>query len=276
MSKNNNDSNKKDNFDLDPLDELNELEDNFTIIETEKDIFDEFDQIEDDNIPVYDSKNGKIVDKVVKLPKPTKVVKSEDETDLIKSIDKVDVSKKSSKPIKLNKPKVVDKNIKLPNIKPKNNSMPKPKVKPKNLNNNKSKSNSDTKIIDNVKVDADGVPLLNQFDTDKIKQSNLIPKVTIHKFSLSKILLILSGIIVIITGIIYGMNDVVKISDNVMYGEHESMAIALIFMGLIFIVLAFYKEIMKHTSLHEISMDFDNTSSSDDKNIKDKSSKSDK
>jgi hypothetical protein len=39
-------------------------------------------------------------------------------------------------------------------------------------------------------------------------------------------------------------HEVAKISDSVMYGEHASLSVGIIFMGILIIVLAFYKEII--------------------------------
>ena len=60
-----------------------------------------------------------------------------------------------------------------------------------------------------------------------------------------------------------------------MYGEHESMAMGLIFLGIIIIILAFYKEIMKIAGLNNLTTvmdDIDSPSKSkeDDKKSNDK------
>jgi hypothetical protein len=115
------------------------------------------------------------------------------------------------------------------------------RVKPKLSHKNKK---SDTKVVDNVKVDEDGVPLLNQFDTDKIKSSSFYHKFNLNKRNLTQIALILIGFLIIIYGIVEAFHEVAKISDSVMYGEHASLSVGIIFMGILIIVLAFYKEII--------------------------------
>lgn len=112
------------------------------------------------------------------------------------------------------------------------------RVKPKRFN--KSKTN----VVDNVKVDEDGVPLLNQFDKKMITNNSLYHKFSISKKNLSQIVLILVGFIIIIFGIIQANQEVMKISDSVMYGEHASMSILIIFIGVLVIILAFYKELI--------------------------------
>ena len=64
------------------------------------------------------------------------------------------------------------------------------------------------------------------------------------------------------------MNDVVRVSDHVMYGEHESIAFGLIILGIIIIILAFYKEIMKIAGLNNITNVMDDIDSYDDKESK--------
>jgi len=110
---------------------------------------------------------------------------------------------------------------------------------------------SNTKVIDNVKVDENGVPLLNQFDTDKIKDT--YNRFGISKHSLTQILMIVVGVIITIVGILQALNDVVKISDHVMYGEHESFAIAIIFIGVLIIILAFYRQIYNLLGLNALT-----------------------
>ena len=65
--------------------------------------------------------------------------------------------------------------------------------------------------------------------------------------------MIVLGLIISIVGILQAMNDVVKVSDHVMYGEHESIAFGLIFLGIIIIILAFYKELMKLVGLNNLT-----------------------
>lgn len=277
MAENNKNSKVSDDIELDPFDELNDYDDNFTI-ETEKDFFDELEQSDLDSVPEYDSESGKIIEGSEPISqvktKDNKIV--EEKIDLIETINEVDINNSNkSKPVDLQKTEVQDKKLDLTSqIKlPKSNSvMPKPK---KNFNKNNSEKSikDDTKIIDNVKVDSDGVPLLNQFDTDKIKKSSLLPKITITKISMSKIIMIAIGIIITIIGIVQAMNDVVKISDHVMYGEHESIAMGLIFLGIIIIILAFYKELMKMAGLNNLTSVMDDIDSSNSTKNNDKSNK---
>lgn len=234
---------KKDKYEVDPLDELNKMEETYTI-ETEKDFFEELDNEYTEKLPEYDSKKGKIVE-------DTEDSKAEDDVipklDLMEEIDKVSVSNanesKSQNKESTGKQSEKEKT-----------------VKSKTLSN--KKKDESTKVIDNVKVDDEGVPLLNQFDMEKIKDSSMFPKVTVRKVNLSKIIMIVIGVIIALIGVYYAINDVVKISDHVMYGEHESLAIGLIFLGFIFIILAFYKEIMKAFGLSNISSSLDEGESS--------------
>ena len=221
------------------------MEEEYTI-ETEKDFFEELDNEYTEKLPEYDSKKGKIVEDT------NKDSKAEDDvipnTGLMEEIDKVAVT-------------AVEES-KSQNKKSAGKQSEKEKtVKTKTLSNKKKKDES-TKVIDNVKVDDDGVPLLNQFDMEKIKDSSMFPKVTVRKVNLSKIIMIVVGVIIALVGVYYAINDVVKISDHVMYGEHESLAIGLIFLGFIFIILAFYKEIMKAFGLHNITSSLDEGESS--------------
>ncbi|AWX32980.1 hypothetical protein [Methanosphaera sp. BMS] len=143
---------------------------------------------------------------------------------------------------------------------------PKIRVKPKLTHGNKK---SDTKVVDNVKVDEDGVPLLNQFDTEKIKNTSFYHKLHLNKRNLTQIALILAGFLIIIYGIIQAFEEVAKISDNVMYGEHASLSIGIIFIGMIIIVLAFYKEIINLFGLGNMYNTMDsNNSKKDDKKHK--------
>ncbi|MDO5826336.1 MAG: hypothetical protein Q4Q22_08135, partial [Methanosphaera sp.] len=143
---------------------------------------------------------------------------------------------------------------------------PKIRVKPKLSHKNKK---SNTKVVDNVKVDEDGVPLLNQFDTDKIKNVSFYPKLQLNKRTLTQISLILIGFLIIIYGIIQASEEVIKISDNVMYGEHASLSIGIIFLGILIIILAFYKEIINLFGLGNMYNTADsNILDEDDKNDK--------
>ena len=135
-----------------------------------------------------------------------------------------------------------------------------------------SKNNkSNTKVVDNVKVDEDGVPLLNQFDTDKIKTTSFYHKLHLNKRNLTQMALILIGFLIIIYGIIQSFEEVAKISDNVMYGEHASFSIAIIFLGILIIILAFYKEIINLFGLGNMYNTLDSNDSDDfyDNNKKD-------
>ncbi|MCI5866774.1 MAG: hypothetical protein SOZ23_06045 [Methanosphaera sp.] len=111
---------------------------------------------------------------------------------------------------------------------------------------------AETKIIDEVKVDGDGVPLLNQLDMDKLKNSSIVKNT---KHNLSKIVGVVVGLCVMAFGIIQAFNDTIKISDSVMYGEHETIAIAMIFIGVLIVLLSFYKEIMSYFSFAETGDD---------------------
>ncbi|RAP45610.1 MAG: hypothetical protein BZ135_05300 [Methanosphaera sp. rholeuAM6] len=254
---------KEEQVNEDPFKELNEIDDDLTI-ETEKDFFDELEQSNLENVPEYDSKSGKIIDG------------SEAASQTEESVEEVE-DKKSSKKAKKAKSKKANESslekadIKKSNVKDKINlskvklskpksSMPKPNRQAKKLSSDKK--NDDTKIIDNVKVDSEGVPLLNQFDTDKIKESSFFPRITMSRISLSKVVMIVVGLIVTITGIYQAMNDVVRISDHVMYGEHGSLAYGLIFFGIIIMILAFYKEIMNMAGLNNLETVIDEESQS--------------
>lgn len=278
MVKNDKTSKKGNNKDYDPLEELNEIDDNFTI-ETEKDFFDEIEQSNYETIPEYDSESGKIIDDSKHASKQEKdVVK--DNFPLMDEIGKVELKpvkndEKEAQPQKTEeKPKKGSK-FDLSSKLGLNHKDKKPIAKPKkqvhNFNEKEKSLKDDTKVIDNVKVDADGVPLLNQFDTDKIKESQLLPKFTIRRISLSKIIMIIVGVIITLIGIFQAMNDVVKVSDHVMYGEHESIAMGLILLGIVLIILAFYKEIMKLAGLNNLTNmmdDMDSTSKSHPKKKK--------
>lgn len=272
--------NKKSNtFDeekeVDPFDELNVFDEEFTSIETEKDFFDEIEQSDLETVPEYDSNSGKIIegsDPISQASTNPKNIVNE-KNSLMETIDEVDVNnvKKSVEENQDKKSKDNGKKLdlvsklKLPKSNTSEKSKPlKPKVKkPANKSNVKKTIDDDTKIIDNVKVDSDGVPLLNQFDTEKIKESSFFPKIKISKVSLSKIIMIVLGVIISIIGVIQAMNDVVKVSDHVMYGEHESIAFGLIFLGIIIIILAFYKELMKMVGLNNLSNVMDEVEDAD-------------
>lgn len=274
------------NDEVDPFDELNVFDEDFTSIETEKDFFDEIEQSDLETVPEYDSTRGKIIEGSDAVSQSETQEKAEVKgKNLMDTIDKVDVN--SNK--KSIKEKITEKNdnkkglfsfasrIKLPSgqktEKTAKASKPAKRVRPKRTEakqNTQKKAADNTKVIDNVKVDEDGVPLLNQFDTEKIKESGLFPKIIIRKVSLSKIIMIAMGVIVTITGILQAMNEVVKVSDHVMYGEHESFAFGLIFLGIIIIILAFYREIMQLIGLNNLSnvMDDGDISDSDKKSKK--------
>lgn len=274
------------NDEVDPFDELNVFDEDFTSIETEKDFFDEIEQSDLETVPEYDSTQGKIIEGSDAVSQSETQEKAEVKgKNLMDTIDKVDVN--SNK--KSIKEKITEKNdnkkglfsfasrIKLPSgqktEKTAKASKPAKRVRPKRTEakqNTQKKAADNTKVIDNVKVDEDGVPLLNQFDTEKIKESGLFPKIIIRKVSLSKIIMIAMGVIVTITGILQAMNEVVKVSDHVMYGEHESFAFGLIFLGIIIIILAFYREIMQIIGLNNLSnvMDDGDISDSDKKSKK--------
>lgn len=269
MAKNDKTSKKGSSKDYDPLEELNEIDDNFTI-ETEKDFFDEIEQLNYDTIPEYDSESGKIIEdsernskqqsNVVKEKFPLMEEIERVELNKSKSIEEKEPQKSLTKEVKPQKPNKQGKKFDLSSklgLNQKENKDKKPIARPKKqvhkFNGKEESLKDDTKIIDNVKVDADGVPLLNQFDTEKIKDSNLLPKITVRRISFSKIIMIVAGIIITLIGIFQAMEDVVKISDHVMYGEHESIAMGLIFFGLILIILAFYKELMKLAGLNNLN-----------------------
>ncbi len=291
MTKDNKNSKKGKSIDYDPLEELNEIDDNFTI-ETEKDYFDEIEQLNFDDIPEYDSTSGKIIKESQTTSKQQstsdKVVK--EKFHLMDEIEEVDINKPKNSNVDSSSQKSLTKEVnpQKPNKKPVkvkkfdlssklglNKENKKPAVRPKKQVHEFKEETTlkeDTKVIDNVKVDSDGVPLLNQFDTEKIKESNLLPKITIRKISFSKIIMIFVGIVISLIGIFQAMNDVVKVSDHVMYGEHESMAMGLIFLGIIIIILAFYKEIMKLIGLNNLSNMMDDIDSPSKPKHKDKKS----
>lgn len=268
MSKNKKESMDLKNLEVDPFDEFEEFEeyDDDLTIETERDFFDEFDQSDLESVPEYDSKSGKIIEGSEPISKAENKDNKVDEDNiaLMKTIDEVDVSnvKNADKPINLE-----EVTLSLETKKVTKSKTSKPKKLTKKSANEKTLKDG-TKIIDNVKVDSDGVPLLNQFDTEKIKESSLLPKITISKVSMTKIVMIVLGVIVALVGVFQAMNDVVRVSDHVMYGEHESIAFGLIILGIIIIILAFYKEIMKIAGLNNITNVMDDIDSYDDKESK--------
>lgn len=271
VSEGNNNSKGKKSVD-DPLDELNELDDKIPTIEPENDVFEELEIRDAESIPEYNGDPSSIIkhdpidaiidekEKTVEATKKAQAAKKHeseinqmkevinelessnalnDESEL-KSDVKNTPSMKSSETVneegKVNEGRTVietktsDKKTK--------RSAPKPKVKP---NRNKS---GKVKKIDDVKVDEDGVPLLNQFDTDKIKENSFYNKLHLNKRNVTQIIMVIVGFIILIYGVLQSFNDMVKISDNVLYGEHASMAIAIMFLGILIIVLSFYKEIL--------------------------------
>lgn len=253
----------------DPLEELNEIEDKNPTIERENDIFDELELRNADDLPDYNSQSNTIIeDKDKEIKKNIKEITKELSDDknpvaeiepgmesksIMEVIDKVDVNnqdgsdEKSEKDTKKEEKSGLKETIKasFKDNKSKDDVKAKPKVRPKVKPKKLTKDESKDKVIDNVKVDEDGVPLLNQFDTERIKDTSIYNKFKLSKRNVSQIILILIGFIFIIIGIIQSYNDVVKISDNVMYGEHASMAIGLVFVGMLIVILAFYKELIR-------------------------------
>lgn len=271
------DEKEVDSFDekeVDPFDELNVFDEDFTSIETEKDFFDEIEQSDLESVPEYDSTSGKIIegsDLASQANADSSDVDGE-KNSLMKTIDEVDVNN-VNKPAEGKKTKKTSNGKKLGFLSKlklskskssKKSEEAKPKIK-KSVSKAKVQKtiDDDTKVIDNVKVDSDGVPLLNQFDTEKIKESELFPKVKVSKVSMNKIIMIALGVIVFIVGIIQAMNDVVRVSDHVMYGERGSIAFGLMFLGIIIIILAFYKELMKIIGLNNLSNVMDEVEESD-------------
>lgn len=76
MTEKNKNSKNKEMPETDPFDELNELDDNFTSIETEKDYFNDLERKDVEELPDYDSESGEIihkeVEKKLQSPKPRK------------------------------------------------------------------------------------------------------------------------------------------------------------------------------------------------------------
>jgi hypothetical protein len=275
MAEKNKKSNTFDEEEVDPFDELNVFDEDFTSIETEKDFFDEIEQSDLETVPEYDSTSGKIIEgsDLISQANSSSNDVVNDKNSLMEAIDEVDVNNVKNS-VEKKDTKKTDKNgkkldfvskLKLPKSNTSKKSKPaQPKIKkPVNKSKVEKTIDQDTKIIDNVKVDSDGVPLLNQFDTEKIKESTFFPKIKISKVSMSKIITIVLGVVITIIGILQAMNDVVKISDHVMYGEHGSFAFGLIFLGIIIIILAFYKELMKMVGLNNLSNVMDDIEDSD-------------
>lgn len=222
----------------DPLDELNKMDDKFTSIETEKDPLDIITQDNVEHIPEYNSKLGSIVDKSDNKPESLQE-ENESSNDvkpsLLDIIDEVDINKNKSDIIGKIKKDIKEKPDLGSNAKKLSREDP-------------SDKSSDTKIVDNVKVDEDGVPLLNQFNTNKLAGINIL-----NKKNLTRLAMIIAGLIVVIIGVLEAVTEVIAVSDHVMYGEHESFAIGIIFLGAIIILLAFYNEIIKFLGLNSIS-----------------------
>ena len=322
----------------DPLRQLEVIEDNVPLIETEKDPLDVMEQNNPENIPEYDSESGSIIkteakdyDESEDLIEEVIEPKEEDVEDspLFKAINEVVINQeeinddeivKNQAEIKEEaeeiikeleaKPKTADKTPvdnmtsdstdetlnetlvddmtsdstdgtlnetsvdditsdsideildetplveSTENIKPQESKITTSKLKDSS-DNKKSK----THMIDEVKVDENGVPLLNQFDSEKINKLRGVFKSSKH--NISKITSIVIGLVLMVYGTYQAFNDSVKISDSVMYGEHETMAIAFIAMGILIILLSFYTEIMHYLGLnqseeiHESSIDED-------------------
>ena len=305
----------------DPLRQLEVIEDNVPLIETEKDPLEIMEQNNSENIPEYDSESGSIIkteakdyDESEDLIEEVIEPKEEDVEDspLFKAINEVVINQeeinddeivKNQAEIKEEaeeiikeleaKPKTADKTPvddmtsdstdetlnetpvdditsdsideildetplieSTENIKPQESKITTSKLKDSS-DNKKSK----THMIDEVKVDENGVPLLNQFDSEKINKLRGVFKSSKH--NISKITSIVIGLVLMVYGTYQAFNDSVKISDSVMYGEHETMAIAFIAMGILIILLSFYTEIMRYLGLnqseeiHESSIDED-------------------
>ncbi|WP_455645701.1 hypothetical protein [Methanosphaera sp.] len=253
---------KKDDLEVDPLDELNtivdvEEESTIEIIESEKDPLDRLEQRNIETIPEYDSESGSIIetsdiDEVEMQPVEEEAYLIEPTTKLEEIIEEVDINNNEEN-LKADNSKDISQKNSSQEIKQETNIVKtetksvvkpetKPAVKPKNKTLSKESTKDDsTKIIDDVKVDEDGVPLLNQFNSDKIKNLGLLSG---FKFDMKKIIMILIGTIIVVIGVIQVLQDVIKISDNVMYGEQKSMAIGLVLVGIVIILLAFYKELL--------------------------------
>ena len=123
------------------------------------------------------------------------------------------------------------------------------------FDSNKSLSkNKSTKIIDDVKVDENGVPLLNQFNTDRIKKKvSVSGNFKFNKNSLLQTAICVLGVIIFLIGVIQSFTEVITVSDHVINGEHESFAMGLILLGILIMVLAFYNKIISFLGLNEIA-----------------------
>ena len=218
-------SNEDNHAEIDPLDELNKIDE--PTIETEKDPLDVIDQQGAEFIPEYDSKSGAIV--------------------------KVDINNDNEESTEIVEPKVKD------NTKSEDVKEVKSEVKDKNedekFDSNKSLSkNKSTKIIDDVKVDENGVPLLNQFNTDRIKKKvSVSGNFKFNKNSLLQTAICVLGVIIFLIGVIQSFTEVITVSDHVINGEHESFAMGLILLGILIMVLAFYNKIISFLGLNEIA-----------------------
>lgn len=295
----------------DPFDELNEIEDKTVTIERENDVFEELEIRDAESIPEYNPESGSFIQTDEGLEKYVKgdlsdginsnLEKTNEGADAVKimdviddvdinnpdNVDKLDTKRIDHEVINASEQsdKIAEKSEELSKVteksmsvkednateakKDKSDSKPKVRVKPNLANRNKK---SDTKVVDNVKVDEDGVPLLNQFDTDTFKNTAFYHKLHLNKRNLTQIALILVGFVIIIYGIIEAFNEVARISDNVMYGEHASLSVGIIFFGIIIIILAFYREIINLLGLGNMhnTIDLDDSKKSIDDDLKDK------
>ena len=226
-------SNEDNHAEIDPLDELNKIDE--PTIETEKDPLDVIDQQGAEFIPEYDSKSGAIV----------KENSSYKASKLMEVIDKVDINNDNEESTEIVEPKVKD------NTK----SEVKDKNEDEKFDSNKSLSkNKSTKIIDDVKVDENGVPLLNQFNTDRIKKKvSVSGNFKFNKNSLLQTAICVLGVIIFLIGVIQSFTEVITVSDHVINGEHESFAMGLILLGILIMVLAFYNKIISFLGLNEIA-----------------------
>ncbi|MCD7781264.1 MAG: hypothetical protein LUG89_00980, partial [Methanosphaera sp.] len=247
----------------DPLNELNELEDNFTPIETDKDPLNEIDYSDAGDIPEYDSDLGEIIDSKSQTTPDMEVPEKDDsEKTLLEVIDEVDINnvekvakRKSTKSVKTDNDTNQDsvKTVESNEANSESSDNNKPKVKPKSRDKTDSKDDKKSvKKIDNVKVDEDGVPLFNQFNSERIRQSNLFKKLRPSKSNIIKIIQLVVGIIITLIGISQALNEVLRLSDNVVYGEHQSIALGLILLGILIILSAFYKQIINYIGLDDL------------------------
>ncbi|MDO5851823.1 MAG: hypothetical protein Q4Q23_04985 [Methanobacteriaceae archaeon] len=117
----------------------------------------------------------------------------------------------------------------------------------KHLNNSKKDSITE----DNVKVDEEGIPQLNQLST--LNLSNRFKKIIINKRTLIRVLTLLVGFILILYGILQSFKEIVHIADNVSFGEHISISVALIFVGIVLIVSLFAESIINKLGVIEIT-----------------------